>query len=141
MPDETLFGPATDDDAVLTAVYERLGRTLDDLPYTDDFETLYAAASPLAPLSKSELFHRLHNLRKSGRLPRLGRATSDRVKIDAQQEALLVRLVEDAVGKLSLRDRLPYTEAFDLLVDRFNADAGLSLSHHDAWRIIARLAK
>ena len=136
------------DDELLISVYQKQGRTLDDLPYTPEFQAIYAAMigsgdaeEPLAAMSKSDLFHRLHNLRKAGRLPRLGKAVSSPPRISSDNETMLVGLVESAIGKLSLRDRLPFTDPFDQLVDQFNATAGLELEHHDVWRIIAKLAK
>lgn len=141
MADDQLF--ATNDDDLLISVYQKQGRTLDDLPYTDAFEALYAAmygGDNDAP-SRSHVFHRLHNLRKAGKLPRMGRAQGERPRITPEQEALLASLVEQAVGALGKRDQLLYTPAFDALCDRFNTEAGLELSHHAAWRLIAKLAK
>ena len=39
------------------------------------------------------------------------------------------------------RDRLPYTERFDKLVDRFNQTQKRPLSPHLVWRLVAKLAK
>jgi hypothetical protein len=146
MPQPALF--ETSDDELLISVYARQGRTLDDLPYTQEFESIYAAmvgdggqSEPLGSVSRSSLFHRLHNLRKAGRLPRLGRAVGAPPRIAGEHEQALIGLVEEAVGKLSLRDNLPYTPAFDELVTRFNAQVGANLLPHDVWRIIAKLAK
>jgi hypothetical protein len=141
---ETLFG-ADGDDGLLIGAYQRQGRTLDDLPYTPQFEALYLAMYGGDPADevpdRAAVFHRLHNLRKAGRLPRMGRAQTRPPRIDAEQERLLVDLVTQAVGALSKRDQLLYTPAFDTLVTRFNSETGLSLSPHSAWRIIAKLAK
>jgi hypothetical protein len=146
MAEFTLFG--TSDDELLIAAYQRQGRTLDDLPYTEQFEAVYAAAvgagdadEPLAGTSRADLFHRLHNLRKAGHLPRLGRSDERPPRIGAEAETVLIRLVEAEVGRISLRDRLPYTDAFERIAERFAAETGLSVSHHDLWRIIAKLAK
>jgi len=133
----------TNDDELLTSVYQKLGRTLDDLPYTEQFDALYDAmygAVADGP-PRGVVFRRLHNLRKAGRLPRLGRAPGGPPRIDAAHEALLIRIVEAAHGPISTRDQLPYTEALDRIAARFNAEAGLSLTHHDLWRILAKLAK
>ena len=141
MPEEQLF--QTNDDDLLISVYQKQGRTLDDLPYTDAFETLYLSmygGEADAP-TRAGVFHRLHNLRKAGKLPRMGRAHGERPRITAEQEALLAVKVESAVGALSKRDQLLYTPAFDGLSDEFNAEAGLELSRHDIWRLIAKLAK
>ncbi len=143
---DTLFETSNDD--LLISVYVKQGRTLDDLPYTDEFEAIYSAVvgdgnpdEPLAGTSRAALFHRLHNLRKAGRLPRLGRAASKPPRIDAEDESRLVALVEAEIGQISKRDQLVYADAFNHIVTTFNADRGLSLSPHDLWRIVAKLAK
>lgn len=155
MPD-ALF-PVNDDDLLIN-VYQKQGRTLDDLPYTDEFETLYTSmygpdgrdapapapgnpAVPSTPQSRARVFHRLHNLRKAGKLPKLGRAKSSPPRIEPEQENHLVDIVEQQIGQLSKRDQLLYQPAFNDIVDTFNTSTGLSLSHHDLWRIIAKLAK
>ena len=141
----TLFKPvASLDERVLTAAYETAGRTLDDLPYTEEFERVFRAAEgdeSGGNAARAELFHRLHNLRKAGRLPRLGRAVGKPPRIEREHERLLAELVEREAGRLSLRDNLPYTPAFDRIVGAFNAGTGLSLSPHSLWRIVAKLAK
>jgi len=141
MTDATLF-PTSDDD-LLISVYQKQGRTLDDLPYTDAFEAIYLAMygdADDAP-TRASVFHRLHNLRKAGKLPRMGRALGERPRITPEQEAMLAGRVEAAVGALSKRDQLLYTPAFEALCTTFNAEAGLELSRHDIWRLIAKLAK
>jgi hypothetical protein len=141
MADNTLF--ETSGDELLVSVYTRQGRTLDDLPYTPQFEAIFdAIAGPdAASVTRQTLFHRLHNLRKAGKLPRMGRAHGERPRLTAEHEALLADLVREQVGQLSRRDQLIYTDAFDTIVNTFNTRAGLSLTAHDAWRIIAKLAK
>lgn len=145
MADEQLF--PTNDDDLLISVYQKQGRTLDDLPYTDAFETLYRSmyggddeAQGYQP-SRAEVIHRLQNLRKAGKLPRMGRAHGERPRVTPDQEALLASLVEQAIGALSRRDQLLYTPQFDALCTRFNTEAGLKLSPHDVWRLVAKLAK
>lgn len=143
---ETLF-PTSDDDLLIN-VYLKQGRTLDDLPYTDEFESLYTAmygpgpGSDLPePYTRAQVFRRLHNLRKAGKLPKLGRAKSAPPRIEPQQEQQLTAIVEAEIGQLSKRDQLLYQPAFDQVVDTFNTSTGLSLTPHDLWRIIAKLAK
>ena len=146
MPD-ALF--PLDDTDLLVGVYEKHGRTLDDLPYTEEFESIYrdmygSPGEPDAgwvPPGRAAVFHRLHNLRKAKKLPRLGRAHAPPPRIGPEHEAALVQLVERHVGELSKRDRLLYTPAFDDIVDAFNAATGRALSPHDLWRIVAKLAK
>ena len=148
MSSDSLFD--VDDTDLLINVYQKQGRTLDDLPYTDEFETLYAAMygpdgrdAPGKPEdhTRAKVFRRLHNLRKAGKLPKLGRAKSAPPRIEPEQEQALVALVEQQVGQLSKRDQLLYQPTFDHIVDAFNIVTNLSLSRHDLWRIIAKLAK
>jgi hypothetical protein len=128
-------------DAALVEAYRATGVTLDALPYTAAFESLHAAVRGAVAGDRAAVFHRLHNLRKAGRLPRLGAAATSPPRLDGDDEATLIALVEREVGRLSLRDRLVYAEAFDRVVESFNAACGLGLSHHDVWRVVARLAK
>lgn len=140
-PAPALFtDPVTMDahETALVAAYQSVGRTLDALPYTDDFERLCQHAHAE---DRREALHSLQRLRKAGRLPRLGRAPDHPPKIDAEHERLLEQLVVEHAGTLGQRDRLPYTEAFDRLLESFNAGTGSSLNAHDLWRLIARLAK
>ncbi|GJM18892.1 MAG: hypothetical protein DHS20C14_11050 [Phycisphaeraceae bacterium] len=145
-PPPTLFGAGAltpDADAALITAYERAGRTLDALPYTPEFEALLRDAGKASGVTTAprDALHRLHNLRKAGRLPRLGRATERPPTIEPEQETLLGGLVVDAVGSMGARDRLPHTPEFDAIVERFNLKTGLELSHHDLWRVVAKLAK
>ncbi|QNN25060.1 argininosuccinate lyase [Planctomycetales bacterium ZRK34] len=137
-----LFGDAPQydiTDSVLVTAYEQADRTLDDLPYTDEFESIYKAAA--GGRSRTDLFHRLHNLRKAGKLPRLGKAREKPPIITGDQTTVLTELVEAAIGKLSLRDQLPFTDDFDHIVAEFNARTGLQFSPYQVWRVIAKLAK
>lgn len=133
----------TSDDELLISVYQKQSRTLDDLPYTREFEAIHEAVigDGATSTSRADLFHRLHNLRKAGRLPRLGKAATKPPRIAPEHEQLLASLVTEKIGRLSLRDQLLYTEIFDAIVIAFNAQAALNLSAHDAWRIVAKLAK
>lgn len=137
----TLFAGSVTLDAYITALvsaYEQVGRTLDALPYTEDFERLCELAKVD---DRREALHSLQRLRKAGRLPRLGRAPDHPPKIDPGHEAILEELVVEHAGSLGQRDRLPYTEGFDRLAEQFATRTGLTLSSHDLWRLIARLAK
>lgn len=134
--------PLPDADERLVSVYARAGRTLDDLPYTPDFEDIYQRLGEHGDdRSRQEIFRRLHNLRKAGRLPRLGRASSAPISLDEGSERDLASLVEHAVGQLGKRDQLVYTPQFDRVVEEFNKTTHLALSPHDLWRLVARLAK
>ncbi|MFO0873598.1 MAG: hypothetical protein U0575_06455 [Phycisphaerales bacterium] len=135
-------------DQKLAALYQQTGRTLDDLPYTDEFDRLFNAVQAELPgesfaATKRSLFDRLLTLRKRAVLPRLGRGWSDAIKLDSAQEARLAELVVGKIGRLALRDRLPYTREFDQIGEAFNRARSdeRRISHHDLWRIICRLAK
>lgn len=137
---DKLFADSPDE--LLIAVYAKQGRTLDDLPYTPEFERMYDSLGGETETGpRAAVFRRLHNLRKAARLPRMGRSHSRPPRVSAEHEAILLKLVNDAVGKLGHRDQLPYTPAFDRVIMEFNTRAGLSLSPHDVWRVIAKLAK
>lgn len=141
----SLFGEGPDraerDEAIVDA-YAKAARTLDDLPYTDEFETVMVLVRETdAEATHRDVFHRLHNLRKAGKLVRLGKAASNPPTIDEQHETLLIELVVAETGTLGQRDRLPYTEGFDRVAAAFANKTGLQLSHHDLWRVIAKLAK
>jgi argininosuccinate lyase len=144
-PTQALFEslvPTDAEDQRLVEAYQHIGRTLDDLPYTDEFERLYRAIDAEARgQSKRAVFHRLHNLRKAGRLPKVGRSTTSPPRIDSSEEAALRDMVVGAVGSLGQRDQLPYTDRFDGLVEQFNARKGRTLDPHDVWRLVAKLAK
>jgi hypothetical protein len=135
----------TPDERALIAAYVSIGRTLDDLPYTDDFERLIAhiTAPPLPPPDRRATILTLQRLRKSGkgRLPSVGRESSPPPKVTADDESLLASLVVELAGSLGARDSLLYDPRFDTLVERFNAATARTLTPHDAWRLIAKLAK
>lgn len=126
---------------LLITLYEAVGRTADDLPYTPHFETLYEPyihehAKPKP--SRAEVWRHLLNLRKAGKLPRLGEARSKPPTLDVAQRHTLRELLGKDLGK---RDRLPYTTRFDELVDGFNKTLPRPLSPHLIWRAVATLAK
>ncbi|MCA9272255.1 MAG: hypothetical protein KDA31_04330 [Phycisphaerales bacterium] len=140
----SLFGEVSRDaqDEAIVGAYENVGTTLDALPYTPEFEKLIEIVRETdADAEHRAVFHRLHNLRKAGKLPRMGRASSSPPVIDYEHEQLLVRLVADEVGSLGQRDQLPYTDGFDRVAGAFANQTGLNLSQHDLWRVIAKLAK
>lgn len=132
----------TDFDRLLIDAYVVAGRTLDDLPYTNEFEDLFQTlGGDTCGKSRREVFHRLHNLRKASGLPRLGRAPFNPPAINLDDEELLSSLVVAQIGTLGQRDQLPFTSRFDLLAQQFNDRTGRSLASHDVWRLVAKLAK
>ncbi|MGH7213990.1 MAG: hypothetical protein ACREIT_04435, partial [Tepidisphaeraceae bacterium] len=125
----------------LVAAYTKVGRTADDLPYTPHFESLYKSytvqhAQPLP--TRQETWRHLLNLRKAGKLPKLGEARSKPPEVSDESRQLLREMLGDDIGK---RDRLPYTDRFDKLVDGFNQTQPRPLSPHLVWRLVATLAK
>jgi len=147
-PAASLFGdedaaasPEIDTDA-LAVLYGQIGRTLDDLPYTGEFDRLLTLARERRPgITPRELFHRLHNLRKAGKLPKVGRGAGHAVRLEPAEESWLAEQVMTEIGSMGQRDQLPFTPAFDALVERFNAHAGRGLEPHAVWRLVAKLAK
>ncbi len=126
---------------LLVKLYEKVGRTADDLPYTPHFESLYApyVAQHAEPKpDRAEVWRHLLNLRKAGKLPKLGEAKSRPPKVSEDERARLRDLLGSDLGK---RDRLPYTTRFDELVDGYNRTLTRSLSPHLVWRLVATLAK
>lgn len=125
----------------LIQLYERIGRTADDLPYTPHFEGLYGpyvAALPEPKPDRAEVWRHVLNLRKAGKLPKLGEARSKPPDVSPEARQAL----RDALGKdIGKRDRLPYTQRFDAIVDQFNKSQQKKLSPHLVWRLVATLAK
>jgi catechol 2,3-dioxygenase-like lactoylglutathione lyase family enzyme len=127
-------------DALIKA-YVSIGRTADDLPYTPHFETLYRSyvtqlGEPHPP--RKEVWRHLLNLRKGGKLPKLGEARSTAPIVGTEELQRLKNMLGTDIGK---RDRLPYTDRFDNLVDEFNKTQQRPLSPHLVWRLVATLAK
>ena len=125
----------------LISTYEKIGRTADDLPYTPDFEKLhliYCSQHPESKPTRAETWRHLLNLRKGGKLPKLGAARSKAPELTEEERARLRELLADGAGR---RDRLPYSERFQKLVDAFNAGRARPLSPHLVWRAVAMLTK
>lgn len=125
----------------LKKIYVEIGRTADDLPYTPQFERLYSAY--LAQHSgdkptRRQTWRQILTMRKAGELPRLGEGRSPAPQVSPEAVVELKKLIGSMMGK---RDRLPYTEEFDRLVDAFNENQNPPLSPHLVWRLVAKLAK
>jgi len=126
---------------LLINLYEKTARTADDLPYTPHFETLYQSyltghGEPKP--TRGEVWRHLLNLRKAGKLPKLGPARSQPPEISPEERERLRAMLGADIGK---RDRLPYTDRFDKLVDEFNGTQVRKMSPHLVWRLVATLAK
>lgn len=129
------------DRELLVKVYEEIGRTADDLPYTPDFEKLFAVYASQQKGSKptrEEVWRYLLNMRKAGKLPKLGEARSRPPAIEEEEREALKKLIGEEMGR---RDRLPYTDRFDKLCDAFNRSRQRPLSPHLVWRLVATMAK
>jgi catechol 2,3-dioxygenase-like lactoylglutathione lyase family enzyme len=129
---------------LLIQIYQQIGRTADDLPYTPQFEELYrqySARQDGPRPTRRQVWRYLLNLRKGGKLPRLGEAGSESPQISPDAEQALRRLLKNQIGQIGKRDRLPYTERFDRLVDDFNKPQPRPLGPHLVWRLVAKLAK
>lgn len=135
-------------EAELVRAYEVMDRPLDDLPYTEAFEVhilgFESAAGVMTGEQRAlarESLHTLQRLRKSGRLPRVGGRSGDLVQMTGDEAEALRGCVLAEIETLGQRDRLPYTDALDRIVERFNAEVGKNYDHHAVWRMVARLAK
>jgi catechol 2,3-dioxygenase-like lactoylglutathione lyase family enzyme len=126
---------------LLVKLYEKVGRTADDLPYTPHFENLYsayAASHGDTKPTRGEVWRHLLNVRKAGKLPKLGEARSKPPPVPEESRQQLREMLGEDIGK---RDRLPYTTRFDEIVDAFNRTQPRPLSPHLVWRLVATLAK
>jgi catechol 2,3-dioxygenase-like lactoylglutathione lyase family enzyme len=126
---------------VLAKLYAQMDRTADDLPYTPQFETIYTsyiAALPEPKPTREETWRHLLNLRKAGKLAKLGEAKSTPPEVDDESRQRLREMLGADIGK---RDRLPYTKRFDDVVNQFNETLPRRLSPHLVWRLVATLAK
>jgi catechol 2,3-dioxygenase-like lactoylglutathione lyase family enzyme len=153
--DQTIFEDAKSSDVLFPGVenrapvkrqelielYEQVGVTADDLPYTPQFEKLhhaYAKAQSDSKLAKHETWRHLLNLRKAGKLPKLGESRFIAPAVEPEDEQKLREMLGEDIGK---RDRLPYTPRFDQIVNEFNARMKKPLSPHQVWRLVAKIAK
>jgi len=64
----------TSEELILVEVYQRSGRSVDDLPYTDEFEQICKELKASDPIEKHQLFRKLLSLRKQGLLPNVYRS-------------------------------------------------------------------
>lgn len=59
-------------DQLLIELYLRTGKPVDELAYTDEFDSIFDTLQKQGDSrTKAEVFRRLLNLRKAGRLPRV----------------------------------------------------------------------
>lgn len=132
----------------LVHAYQVIDRPLDDLPYTQAFETeilgLDRGEGHLTAEQRDHAhasLHTLQNLRKKKLLPHVSGKSASLMPMTPEEAVLLETIVLTELATLGKRDGLPYTQAMDRIVERFNAETGMAYSHHSVWRKITRLAK
>jgi predicted AAA+ superfamily ATPase len=59
-------------------------------------------------------------------------------KLTTEEQLELLRLFPDGIGN---RDKLPYTEEFDSLRERFSKLTGTNLDNREFWRVLSRVGK
>jgi hypothetical protein len=134
--------PLSPEDQQLVAAYDFLGRTLDDLPYTEDFGLLMQRIRAAGDQrNEREVLTRLQNLRKATRLPRHGAALSRPPEVTPGEEELMRVFARRRLGSVGQRDQLPYTPAFDEIARQFNKETSRNLDNHAIWRLIAKVSK
>jgi hypothetical protein len=109
--------PLPPEDQQLLTVYERIGRPLDLLPYTEDFEKLIRELGKNPTDEEREkVYRRLLYLRKTARLPRptsiIGVGTESMPLSAADQELVSAyQLIGSSLNSL------PYTPDFERLLE------------------------
>ena len=143
MPQSTReLRPLTPEDERLVQAYQQLGRPVDDLPYTPEFDQLVADLRATGDSrDPTTLLRRLMALRKAARLPRMGRLATPVLRVPPQDVELVEWLLRRHLGSTGSRDRLPYTDQFDQLLDLYNQQATVRLDPHHFWRLVARVSK
>jgi hypothetical protein len=134
--------PLSSEDKRLIEAYEHVALPADALPYSSAFtEMVRSLRHHGETRTERELMRRLLNLRKAGRLPRVGGRTTLPGRISHDDIELIERLVRESIGSLGSRDQLPYSEAFEALRERYNSEASRQLNPNEFWRLIARVSK
>lgn len=132
--------PLKPEDDRLLASYEKIGRPLDLLPYTEDFEKLMGELVPSATdEAKADVFRRLLYLRKAGRLPRAASVidvAAEPMPLSTEDEELLSAYQQ--IGRPL--DSLPYTTEFDDLVKELGKSKKPAIMHALFQRLL-RLRK
>lgn len=136
--------PLSQDDARLKKVYATTGAPVDELPYSPEIDKLlFLLGRETTDENRHLIFHRLLNLRKSGKIKskaRFGPIRGLPVLSEAEIQTLsnLVTLHAGSIGK---RDRLPYTPAYELVKSQFEQQTGRQYENSELWRLILRRAK
>jgi hypothetical protein len=144
MTDRTKQSPA-EDDRRLIAAYVRAAVTLDAIPYSSAMdEILRYLARPSG--DARTVLDRLTYLRKSGRLPQLGRDRTLVVSLDRMTDVhfeWLTNWVRVKLGSIGRRDQLPYSDDFDVLFEEFVKQFPdmRDINKNEVWLAVARRAK
>jgi hypothetical protein len=134
--------PLSELDERLIAAYKRMGRSVDELPYSPEFDLIASTLQEHGDeRDKGTLVRRLFNLRKAARLPSTERNAGRPQKLPVDDVALVEDLLRETLPTIGGRDRLLYSPAFDLLLDRYNARALQKLDQQEFWRLISRVSK
>lgn len=134
--------PLSEDDQRLVDQYVNTGLSVDELPYTDDFDHLVESLRGAGDQrSNQEIYRRLLNLRKAARLPRVGRSSLANVVASDQELEVLEDLLPQFSATVGQRDRLAFDPQFDHLVEAFNRKTDRDFTKHEVWRLVLRVAK
>jgi len=108
----------------------------DALPYTDEFDKLYAQhASPV--LSQHDFWRVLSNAGKQGGVS--GKQRGQRAPGCTHQDLDVLRQLLS--GRFGKRDDLPYTQVFEHACDQFNAATKKNMSRYEVWRVVCKISK
>lgn len=114
----------------------------DALPYTDEFDRLKSKYERHnnTTIGDADFWQLLSRIGKFGGAAKEGgRKRAPRTPtLTHEQQLEILRLLPDGTGR---RDDLPYTEKFDELYRRFNKLTRSSLTKHEFWRGMSRVAK
>jgi hypothetical protein len=113
--------------------------TRDALPYTDEFERLYAEFGHRASetITRHRFWRMLSNAAKRGGWKGKQRGEPG-PELTHQQEDILRGML---TGKLGSRDGLAYTTELGVVLEQFNSNSGLSLTEQQLWRAIGNISK
>lgn len=130
----------TEEEKIIRKLLDDASIARDALPYTDEFAELKKQFHNLTnrELSDSEFWRALTKVGKRGGRsgPKKPRTLSPELSDIEHLE--IYRLLPDGTG---IRDRLPYTHAFDVIHRRFKILTHNNLKQRDFWRAILHVAK
>lgn len=126
----------------LIELFSEYGKSLDSLPYTESFDKMFEQAKELQGIhTERELLSRLLRLRKSGRLPRLDKYEKPSNVVPERYKEQLQEIFRSHIEDLSVRENIPYTDAFDKIASRVKDVLDQELDPQDVWRILIQLTK